>query len=371
MTTDRQDRLRVALVGGPMYDHLYDVFGPDEVEVVVHEDHPTLNRRVAELLAAGERIDLLATHSKYAPSQAGWLRPLDELVDPAAIAALAPRAVDLCRFGGALLSLPRLIDVRVLWARTDRLAVVPRTWDDLVAAGTAFGFPGRESGLFGTFFEIVVGLGGSLFDDDRRPTLATPEAEHAIATLCRLAANAPDDLPSWHYDQVDEALLAGRVDAAGAWPGAWGSIRDAPVGPLLEPHRYPAGEQRWVTYAGCHSWAVPTTCADLDGTLSLLHRLVGADAQARDATGGSICAHVGALESVPAAGEVDRRRRELLRATIDEAMITYPPLARFPEIEDAGWAAINAALVGTADPRTAAQRIQTVAETVLADEPAG
>ena len=64
------DRLRVALVGGPMYDHLYELLDPDEVEVVVHADHPTLNRRVAELLAAGERLDVLATHSKYAPSQA-------------------------------------------------------------------------------------------------------------------------------------------------------------------------------------------------------------------------------------------------------------------------------------------------------------
>ena len=67
--------LRVALVGGPMYDDLYRLL-PDDVEIVVHADHPTLNRRVAELLAAGERIDLLSTHSKYAPSQAQWLQPL-------------------------------------------------------------------------------------------------------------------------------------------------------------------------------------------------------------------------------------------------------------------------------------------------------
>ena len=51
----------------------------DEVEVVVHADHPTLNREAARRLADGNRIDLLATHSKYAPSQAAWLRPLDAL----------------------------------------------------------------------------------------------------------------------------------------------------------------------------------------------------------------------------------------------------------------------------------------------------
>src|ERR1700716_4176204 len=96
------DRLRVALVGGPMYDSLYEAF-QEEVDVVVHADHPTLNRRVAELLAAGESIDVLSTHGKYAPSQAAWLRPLDALLDADVIEALAPRAVDLCRFHGSLL----------------------------------------------------------------------------------------------------------------------------------------------------------------------------------------------------------------------------------------------------------------------------
>src|SRR3954454_20256785 len=113
------DRLRVALVGGPLYHSLCEPF-IDDVDVVVHEDHPTLNRRVAELLAAGERIDVLSTHGKYAPSQAARLHPLDDLLDPAALAALAPRAVDLCRFRGSLLCAPRNIDVRTLWWRTDR-----------------------------------------------------------------------------------------------------------------------------------------------------------------------------------------------------------------------------------------------------------
>src|SRR5438477_8839922 len=114
-----------------MYDSLYEPF-IDDVDVVVHADHPTLNRRVAALLAAGERIDVLATHAKYAPSQAWLLRPLDDLIDPAAVAPLAPRAVDLCRFDGALLCVPRLIDVRVLWVRSDRVGKVPDSWAALV-----------------------------------------------------------------------------------------------------------------------------------------------------------------------------------------------------------------------------------------------
>ena len=80
--------MRVALVRGPMYDYLYGQLENFDVEIIAYEDHPTLNRLVAQMLAAGERIDLLSTHSKYAPSQAAWLRPLDDLIDTAKLVPL-------------------------------------------------------------------------------------------------------------------------------------------------------------------------------------------------------------------------------------------------------------------------------------------
>ncbi len=197
--------------------------------------------------------------------------------------------------------------------------------------------------------------------------MATPEAVDAISTLCRLAARAPGDLVDWHYDQVDAALLDGRVDAAAAWPGGWGAIRASAVADRLAPCLYPAGPARRVSYAGCHAWAIPKTCGDLDGAVALLELLLGPELQGIDAAGGNMCAHRDALARVEPANAVDRRRLEITRRTIDEAMITYPPLARFPEIEDAGWSAIRDALRGRHSPETAARAIQAAAEAVLRD----
>ncbi len=358
--------LRVALVGGPMYDHLYEVFEGADVEVVVHADHPTLNRRVAELLSAGEPLDVISTHAKYAPAQSRWLHPLDELVDPAALDELAPRAVSLCRFHGRLWCVPRLIDVRVLWVRDDRVGTVPDTWAELAASPIVFGFPGRESGLFGTFFELVEGAGGHLFDTDGRPCIESDEARAAVDLLCRLAARAPAELPGWHYDDVDAALLDGRLDAAAAWPGAWGRIRRSAIADRLTPHLYPAGPVRRVSYSGCHAWAIPRTTRHLDEAIDLVHRLVGFGAQALDAAGGNICAHQAALRSVRPVDDTDRRRLDITARTIDQAMITYPPLADFPAIEDAGWSAIRDALLGRVDAAGAVAQIQRRAEMVLA-----
>jgi multiple sugar transport system substrate-binding protein len=347
------DRLRVALVGGPMYDHLLPALG--DVEVVVHADHPTLNREVAALLARGARIDVLSTHAKYAPSQRQWLTPLEDLVDTA---ALAPDAVQMCRFEGALLSAPRCIDVRVLWATTD---TAPATWDELVDGPLVFGFPGRESGLFGTFFELVVSRGGRLFDGTA-PAIDSAESRWAVETLCRLASRAPADLPTWHYDQVDAALLDGSIEAAGAWPGGFGAIRRArEAGRRLVPHAYPGG----VSYAGVHSWAIPTTCGDLDGARALVERLTSFEVGALDATGGNVPAHVEAFAAVAPIDEIDERRLALTRATIAGGMLTYPPLERVPAVEDAGWQAINEALRGVRTPDEVPALVQRAAEAAL------
>ncbi len=354
--------LRLALVGGPMYDHLYTLLEDRDVEIVVHADHPTLNRQVATMLAAGERLDLIATHSKYAPSQAQWLHPLDGVVDTA---ALAPRAVDLCEFEGAHHCVPRLIDVRIMWVRTDRIGIVPTTWGDLAGGRAVFGFPGRESGLFGTFFELVVGGGGALFTDDGQPCINSDEAIRAVEQLCRLAAAAPADLPGWHYDQVDRALLDGRVDAAGAWPGAWGAIRNAGMDGRLTPHPYPAGTHRRVSYAGCHAWAIPTTCDDLPAALDLMRLLTSREANALDARGGNVCARVDAFADVQPTSEIDRQRLAITTETIETAMITYPAHPRFPEVEDAGWQAIHDALRGMRTAKSAVAEIQARAEAVL------
>jgi multiple sugar transport system substrate-binding protein len=335
-----------------MYDHLYALLDDEDVEIVVHEDHPTLNRRVAELLSAGERIDVLSTHSKYAPSQAPWLRPLDGVVD---VGALAPKSVDLCTFRGVLLSVPRCIDVRVLWSRVPD---VPTSWDALAGSDVVFGFPGRESGLFGTFFEIVVSSGGRLFDEEDRAVIASDEAVRAVEILCELARRAPDDLPDWHYDQVDAALLDGRVDAAAAWPGGYGPIRAS--GAPLEPHPYVGG----ISYAGVHSWAIPATCADVDAASTLIAKLTSERAARLDASGGSVPAHEEAFASVEPADDTDAMRLAITRETIANAMITYPALERFPEVEDAGWQAINAALRGTLSPSDAVRATQS-AESAL------
>ena len=78
-----------------------------------------------------------------------------------------------------------------------------------------------------------------------------------------------------------------------------------------------------------------------------------------------MCARVDVFAERRGTDEIDARRLAITRRTIADGMITYPPLARFPELEDAGWGALHRALRGELDAGAALREVQSAAERVL------
>src|SRR4029079_15276484 len=104
---------------------------------------------------------------------------------------------------------------------------------------------------------------------------------------------------------------------------------------------------------------------DLEGARALVERLASFDAGALDASGGNVPAHVEAFAAVDPADAADERRRAITRATIAGGMLTYPPLERFPEVEDAGWQAIHEALRGVSRPHAVAALVKRGAQSTI------
>src|SRR5262245_22474700 len=115
MTASALSVIRVALVGGPMYDALYDAILQFErafntrVDIVARLPHPELNAFVKDAFESGVQLDMISTHTKYAPSQAHWLSPLDEAMPGELVSDLLPRPAELSRIDGRLLQIPRNI----------------------------------------------------------------------------------------------------------------------------------------------------------------------------------------------------------------------------------------------------------------------
>ncbi len=399
--SEAQNIVRAALVGGPMYDPLYDSIAAFEretgyrVEIVARLPHPELNAFVRTAFESGSpSIDLLSTHTKYAPSQEEWLAPLDaRLMNDED--DLLPRPLELSRIGGRLLQAPRNLDVRLLHYRRDlfedprerqaferaagRPLQVPATWNELAEVASFFArpglygflFPGRDSGLFGTFYEMLVGAGGDLFDDTLRPIFDSAAGEWAagfIGGLHHVRRVTPRDLRSWHYDEISAAFRDGSAAMVCDWPGSYHLYKDpstCTVADRVGLAPLPAGPAAVrAAYAGCHSFAIARSARNPEGAAALLRWFTSFDAQLGEARRGAIPCRASALARIREEAAVDpaeAHRWELL-AEAEHTMIIPPRFAAYPRCEDAIWRAIQEAMEGRATP---AEAVAQAAKAIL------
>ncbi len=389
----RDNTVRAVLVGGPMYDSLYDALPRFEqetgfsVQVVEKLPHPELNAYVRRAFGSGTAdVDLLSTHTKYAPSQAQWLSPVGDAITSEHAADLSPRAAELSRIGGQLLQVPRHIDVRLLHYRQDlfdnaseqaaferryhRPLRVPNTWTELAETAEFFTrpglygflFPGRDSGLFGTFYELLVGAGGELFDIARSAAFDSPAgvwAARFLADLHDVRRVTPRDLATWHYDEISAAFRDGQAAMVCDWPGSYHLYKNpsacrvwdrVALAPLPEG---PAGIR--AGYAGCHSFAIPATAGNRKGAAALLRFLTSFDSQVGEARHGAIPCRGSALTQVrdEAAANPAEAARWTLLAEAEHTMIIPPRFAAYPRCEDAIWRSVQRAMAGQITPEAA------------------
>ncbi len=402
--------LHVALVGGPAYDHLYSLIPQFETQtgyrVVIGAKliHPELNTHLEAAYHSGTLgYDLISTHTKYAPSQRNFLMPLNDYIDPAELDGFVPATVKLAHYHDDLLGIPRNIDVRLLYYRRDLFddpkeaasfqarfgyaLEVPKTWDALRDVALHFtrapeqygyAFPGRYSGLFGTFFELIAMYGGKLFNDDLSPALASDAGEQALGYLRDLYLInkvTPPELPDWHFDEVANSFRAGNTVMVTDWPGGFGTMRNpatSKVADKLDLAVYPVGPtgERWV-YAGGFTFAIPTSVNDLDGALKLLRFLTSFEAQWHEAQNGAISVRTDVRQRIRDTvlpGTLEARRLDMLEQTVQSHMLIPPKFAQYPAVEDALWMALQSGFTGQRSIREALQVAAEQMQEIIRDE---
>lgn len=379
-------RLKIAVVGGPMYDRLYEERLPAftaetgiEVEIGAKLIHPELNDHLAAAYQAGTGdYDLISTHGKYAPAQAAWLRPLDDLLPPGALGDFAAATVAMARIEGALFGIPRNVDTRLLHYRSDlfndpaeRASFArrfgyplrpPESWDELADVARhftrppdlyGFAFPGQESGLWGQFYELVEGTGGRFFGPNLRAGFDAPEGVWALDYLRRLYTEwsaVPPETPDWQFDSVSAAFDAGRVAMIGDWPATYGAHAASAVGDRFDLALYPAGPHRRAVYSGGFTWAIPQGSRHPKAAMRLALHLSDERSQLVEARQGTLVPRQSVQESVRTealVGSRDERRLALLEETVATSLLVPPRFAAYPAVERAVWPALQSGFTGT------------------------
>lgn len=357
--SDRE--IRLALISGGMYDPLYDRIPGFErgfgvtVQIGFRGTHPELNAHLAAF--DDPPYDLISTHTKYAPSQKRFLAPLDRFNT----AGFFPSVIGLATIGDALHGVPRNIDLRLLHYRTDLMGTAPRSWEELVRTAReltrapdlyGFAFTGMESGLFGTFFELVESAGAALFPNTLVPQVDNEGGRWALSVLCDLyeCGAVPPQIVDWQYDDVHQCFRSGGAAMVADWPGYYASYTDqrSPVRTRFALARLPAGPAgRVCCNAGSHTFALTRNGAVKDASHSLLDFLTAPEQQLLEARQGSVPVRQSVMEmqrhiaTGPAA-----ERLALLDHSIQSDLIIPPKLADFPGIEAILWRTVRDALTG-------------------------
>ncbi len=357
-------KLKIALISGPMYDPLYDQLKEFEsetgiiVEIAFKGDHPALNHH----LTGPVSYDLVSTHTKYAPSQKRLLAPLDGLITTAELDDFMPTILDLVRINGGIYGLPRNIDLRLLHYRTDLIDTPPQTWDDLLALAHhinsppdyyGFVFPGRESGLFGTFFELAEVSGATLFPQDLIPRIENEGGRWALNLLRQFYSEgiASPDIINWHYDQVHEQFKSGKAAMIGDWPGYYGSYRDPLTSQIHDRFNivpYPVGPTGISrTYAGGHTFALTKLGAEKPEALALLKFLAAPQQQLIEAQRGSVPVRRSVMAQIKnQSAAVERQRWDMMETVVATQILIPPKFSSYPAVEDVLWTTVQRAITG-------------------------
>jgi multiple sugar transport system substrate-binding protein len=358
--------LQVAFVSGPAYDPLYpslEKFTETtgiKVNVAFSGDHPSLNYHLANL----EKIpyDLVSTHTKYAPSQLKFLAPLDDIVPGEVVGDFMPLLLELASINNSLYGLPRNIDVRLLHYRTDLIDSPPKTWDDLFElaqslnnppAHYGFIFPGCESGLFGTFYELAEMAGACLFPKNLVPDIENEAGCWALGLLRRLYSNGitPREFVDWHYEKVHECFRGGNAAMVCDWPGYYSLYRDPEISTVhdrfaLTPYPVgPAGTS--LSYGGGHTFALTKKGIENPDALKLLLFLTDFDRQLLEARHGCVPVRRTVMQAMQdEADDANRERLAMLDNVIANHILVPPKFAQYPEVEAVLWRTVQSAIVG-------------------------
>jgi multiple sugar transport system substrate-binding protein len=170
---------------------------------------------------------------------AGWISPLDDFGLPPADAAdffAAPMAAD--RWQGRLYAIPWIVDVGMLYWRTDLMPAAPETFSALDAIArraiadrsTAAGFVwqgARYEGLVTVFLEYLAGHGGAIVDADRRVVVDSPAAVQALTAMADSIDRGivPRAALTWQEEQTRFAFQNGHAAFMRNWPYAAALLR--------------------------------------------------------------------------------------------------------------------------------------------------
>jgi multiple sugar transport system substrate-binding protein len=211
-----------------------------------------------------------------------------------------------------------------------------------------FVLTGKDSGLFGIFYELAEMGGARLFPRDNVPQLNNQGGDWALRIISELyrSGSVPHAVVDWQFDEAHRYFRDGHAAMICDWPGYYASYcgDDSEVRGKFGLARMPAGPSGvHKAYAGSHTFALTTRGRDEPAAMELLRFLTSAERQLQEARRGSVPVRRSVLNAIR---EQDSNRWDLLEQVIAHDTLVPPRLSYYPEIEEILWRTVRSAMTG-------------------------
>jgi len=380
--------IEAKLIGGQQYEGLYgriadwEALTGAKVNILSKKSHFEIDREIKSDMAAGTTGWCVGSnHISFAPQYEGLYADLNALVPSEVVAEFVPGNIDASTVGGELLMLPRAqFDVSVLYYLKSNYTdadiaaafkaeygydlAVPETWEQVKDQAIFFAdppnfygtqFAGKDEGVVGRFYEMLVAEGGQYLNDDFTPAFNSEEGVRALQWFVDLyqAKAVPAGTTSYVWDDLGQGFASGTVALNLDWPGWAGFFNDPEaskasgnVGVAIQP----MGSVARTGWAGLHGFSVTNDCVNKEAATSLVMFLTSEESQLAESSGGSLPSRTAVWEANLKAAQNgdDAYRAEALAAFAEGAKHAFavPAIPEWVESTNIVFPELQAAIVG-------------------------
>lgn len=375
------------LIGGQQYEPLYARIAEWEkatgakVNILSKKSHFEIDKEIKSDMAAGSVSWCVGSnHTSFAPQYGDLYTDLNALLPKEEIALFVPANIAASTVDGKLAMLPRAqFDVSALYYQkslyTDDAKKAafkekygydlapPKTWKEVTEQSEFFASPpnfygtqfaGKDEGINGRFYEMVVAEGGEYLDKDGKPAFNSEAGVRALDWFVNLykAKAVPAGTTNYVWDDLGAGFASGTIALNLDWPG-WATFFNDPksskvagnVGIVVQPAGSSGKRTGW---SGAHGFSITESCANKEAAASLIWWLTNDDSQKIEAANGSLPTRTAVWEWDIAQAANDPYKKEVLSTFQESAKHAFPvpPLAEWVEISNAVFPELQAAILG-------------------------
>lgn len=364
--------IRMATIGNAPYELAYTFIPMFEektgakVEIVFKGDGFQIDKKLTQDYATGAvDYDVAWDHTSFYSAYIPYLEPLNNYFSEEELAQFSPAILNSSTVDGNLYLIPRHADISVIHYRTDLYSdpanmaafkekygydlAAPTTWKELGDQATFFAKPGenfwgtqwagKEEGLSGRFYELLVANGGNLFDADLKPIFNN---EVGVATAQWLhdlyqAGTLPPDMTNYLWPEVAANWCNGQMAVYTEWYGWYSYFQSAESCPNVAGKfglvRAPVGDGGIHSgWAGAHGYSIPASSQNKEAAAQLIKFLTSEFVLTEESRQGALPVRDDVWGRIKADAEgaenpLDRERLDIAQTQISEDFFTPPLIA--------------------------------------------